>query len=309
MLINTELTNCPVCSNVEYASIGSAIDFEYSTCSNVFDYVRCSSCEAIYIRNRPSIASLNLLYPNSYHNYSKNKSINIVYKFKNFIDRFYLRKYITSNASSFLDIGCCNGRLLSLAKSELPNNALIEGVEISESAASFALDQGFNIYFGSIESIKLKNDTYDLVYMQQVIEHLFNPKAALLNIRDSMKVGGRLIIETPTSECLDFKIFHSRYWGGFHCPRHLLIFSSTSIKKLASDCGFIVESISFKPQPVHWIWSIHHYLLDKMYPKKFANIFHMTNFFLVSIFTSIELVLNFLGFKTSNMCVVLKKPY
>jgi SAM-dependent methyltransferase len=307
MLIKTFNNFCPICKSTKYNITGISKDFEYNTCKNEFKYVTCQKCMTVYIRNSPTIESLSIIYPKNYHNYSLKKTKSLVYKIKDLIDSYNLNKFTDSKISSFLDVGCSNGRMLNLVKKKSGKNTIIEGVEISEEAAKSSIDQGYKVYIGSIENIFLKSEVYDFVYMQQVIEHLFNPEKALQVIYKSMKIGGKLVIETPTTECLDFKIFQGRYWGGYHCPRHLLILNSSSLIDLALKNGFQVENVRYRPQPKHWSWTFHHILLEKSYPSFIISLFHINNFFLVSFFTVVELILNLINIPTSNMCVTLKK--
>ncbi len=306
-IISTDDVSCPSCNNSSFRLVGKSIDFEYYTCQNEFIFVQCLVCSCTYIKNRPTNENLSVIYPPHYHNYSPTSSINFVYKVKNFIDSWGFKKTLPECATSFLDVGCSSGRMLSLAKKNMPPNSLIEGIEITEEAAKSAIMNGFKVHIGSVDNISLHLNNYDFVYMQQVIEHLSNPRAALENLYLAMKKGGKLVVETPTNESLDYKIFKKRYWGGYHCPRHFVIFNSESLVNLAHVVGFCLVKVKYKPQPVHWIWTLHHYLKDKSYPNWIVSRFHMTNTFLVVIFTLLEFLLLFFRFKSSNMSIVLQK--
>ena len=121
--------------------------------------------------------------------------------------------------------------------------------------------------------------------MQQVIEHVFDPEILLNKISTALNNNGLLIIETPTNECLDRRIFSKRYWGGYHIPRHFNVFSQLGITSLAKKYNLEIVFEEYKPQPVHWIWIFHHLLSEKGLPDFFVSFFYMTNPLLLAFFT------------------------
>ena len=308
-LVQTEFQKCCCCSFDNSVKICQGIDFEYKSCSNDFYYHECKNCGHIFLKNVPISKELSTIYPQNYENYSKDRKINLAYIVKSKLDLLSLKKtkkYI-NEIDSIIDIGCADGNTLDIFKEVYPNISNLEGVEINQVAARGAIEKGYKVIIGSADELDFEENKYDLITMQQVIEHVYKPKILIEKISSALKKGGLLIIETPTNECLDLKLFKKRYWGGYHIPRHFNIFSKRGIKNIAQQFDLILISEEYKPQPGHWIWTIHHLLMENKFPKLVVSFFYMTNPLLLGIFTIIELIQSIFTKRMSNMRLILKK--
>jgi 2-polyprenyl-3-methyl-5-hydroxy-6-metoxy-1,4-benzoquinol methylase len=103
-----------------------------------------------------------------------------------------------------LEIGCGAGQLLYYLKAK--GYANIEGVDIGNDQIEMVKKMGIQaVAIASIaEYLKSRSSSYDLIIMNQVIEHL--PKAGLLDdlrvIRGALKDGGTFLFATPNMACL-----------------------------------------------------------------------------------------------------------
>ncbi len=308
-LIQTKSQNCCCCSSNNSIEICKGIDFEYKTCLNDFFYHECKNCGHIFLKNVPTPDELNTIYPINYENYSKDRNRSLAYKVKSKLDLLSLkktRKYI-KKINSIIDIGCADGNTLDLFKKVYPNIKNIEGVEISKIAAKGAIEKGYKVIIGSADEVNFVKNKYDLITIQQVIEHVYKPDILIDKLSTALKKGGILIIETPTNECLDLKLFKKRYWGGYHIPRHFNIFSKRGILNIAYQHNLKLISEQYKPQPGHWIWTLHHLFMEYKFPHSVVSFFYMTNPILLGIFTIIELIQSIFTKRMSNMRLILKK--
>ena len=73
-----------------------------------------------------------------------------------------------------MDIGCASGMFLDVISSKFKQFSNFDGLEISEAAAKKAKEKGYNIFMSLIEDFKFEK-SYDLIAMQQVIEHVHDP--------------------------------------------------------------------------------------------------------------------------------------
>ena len=80
--------------------------------------------------------------------------------------------------------------------------------------------------------LPLPADSYDLVIMNQLIEHVAIAARPALHgdVRD-LRPGGHLFLETPNLDSLDARAFRRRYWGGYHLPRHFHLFDSRTLPR------------------------------------------------------------------------------
>src|SRR5712691_2321572 len=142
------------------------------------------------------------------------------------------------------DVGCGDGRLLDIVKAACAEVEHLAGCEISSFAAENARKKGYDIQVGSFESLTFPPDSFDLIFLIQVLEHLSDPRSAVEKIALMLRPGGRVMIETPSTNCLDFRLFKRRYWGGYHFPRHFNLFVREHAEKLLRAAG--LEPISYK---------------------------------------------------------------
>jgi len=100
-------------------------------------------------------------------------------------------------------------------------------------AAKGLLERGrtVSVVTDAIETLDLPADYYDLIVMQQVIEHVHNPPAVIAKLRSSLRSGGRLVMETPHLWSWDHLLFRSRYWEGYHIPRHFNLWTVDGMRK------------------------------------------------------------------------------
>ncbi|MGZ5486705.1 MAG: class I SAM-dependent methyltransferase [Nitrososphaeraceae archaeon] len=97
---------------------------------------------------------------------------------------------------SFLDIGCGDGYFCSRVKSLF--NADVIGVDISEKACELSNKRGINTIVADLQNIlPFKNETFDVVFCGEVIEHLADTDFLLDEIYRILKKEGYLIITTP----------------------------------------------------------------------------------------------------------------
>jgi SAM-dependent methyltransferase len=94
-----------------------------------------------------------------------------------------------------LEVGCWTGDFLALAQQR---GYSVTGVEPSVSAAEIARARTTaTIHVGDIEHLGSEPNCYDAVYASHVLEHLYEPKAALAKIWECLRPGGILIAEVP----------------------------------------------------------------------------------------------------------------
>jgi SAM-dependent methyltransferase len=139
---------------------------------------------------------------------------------------------------SLLDIGCGAGGNLSRFSA---GGFEVTGVEPDEAARRVASRYG-PVYAGTAELLpqEVRLRAYDTVLLSHVLEHCIDPKVALLNARDLLARGGRLIIEVPNNAAAGFGSYRE-CWPWTDVPRHLHFFTRQSLHELLTRCGFDVE--------------------------------------------------------------------
>ena len=134
-----------------------------------------------------------------------------------------------------LDVGCGDGGRLARWQAM---GWEVEGQEVDATAAEWARDRhGVRVHVGALPDLALPDSTFDVVSLSHVIEHVPDPLALLEECRRILKPGGRLIAVTPNVNSLG----HHRFgacWRGLEPPRHLHLFSPTTLNRLGVQAGF-----------------------------------------------------------------------
>jgi len=97
-----------------------------------------------------------------------------------------------TNANRVLDAGCGKGRYAALIKQQFPNID-IHAVDISEEMLRH-VPQVIRTQCASIQNLPYANDSYDLVYCVEALEHVPNPDAAISEMVRVLRPGGHLVI-------------------------------------------------------------------------------------------------------------------
>jgi len=142
------------------------------------------------------------------------------------------------------------------------------GVEPDEVAFQKAAKiENFLVQKGFLETVHYPDKFFDVILINQVLEHTFDPKKILAECHRILKDNGKLIIAVPDFGSLNSKIF-GKFWYHLDTPRHLYHFNSQTLQKLAEESGFKTEIIE-KEVLVGTLKSI--FVLFNIKPDKFDN--------------------------------------
>ena len=302
---------CPLCGIGSSMAMGRGPDFEFATSVDEWTFKRCAPCDVVYLDPRPELSELSKIYPYDYYAYTfQEHEASLVLRVKSWLNRIRARRYLQlvhGLSGLILDIGCGDGHLLGLIEQEgVPATRLI-GLDFNERAAQAVRARGYRTFERPIEELEEAPGSYALIIMNQVIEHLVDPRAVIRRCAEWLEPGGCLILETPNTDSLDFRLFSKRYWGGYHIPRHWVLFNPDSLGRLAQECGLEVAQVASLPSPFAWVWSFHHWLSEHGAPRWVVDRFHWQNSALLGVFTAWDLIRMPVA-RTSNMRVVARKP-
>lgn len=152
-----------------------------------------------------------------------------------------------NRGSRVLDIGCALGYFLKLSD-DLGCDTY--GVDISEYAIDHAKKQTkAKLYIHDVNKglPMFPDNTFDLVILFDIIEHLDTPFWSLKEIYRTLRTDGKLIITTPNLNAVDrflrTILGKEKTWYGFLDDSHLNLFTPLSLRFLVMKAGFeIVRS-------------------------------------------------------------------
>ncbi len=301
---------CCICDADDAAPVGVGEDYEYRTSEDAFLAMRCDSCELVYLNPRPDVSEFERIYPPTYHAFDfSEKDFGVVYKIRSRLEAKRLLTFCADlpNDARILDVGCGDGFHLKLLQQYGEKGWTLEGVDLDERAVQMAEKSNLKVHLGSIEELDLPENSFDLAFMIQTVEHLEKPVEILAAVRDVLKPGGRLVIVTDNTDALDFRLFKNGYWGGYHFPRHWNLFNRKSLRRLAEKVGFEAIEIKTIVSPVNWVYSIHNALVDWNAPRFLINRFTLKSTASLSAFTSLDIVLQKFG-RGALLRAILQKP-
>lgn len=143
-----------------------------------------------------------------------------------------------------LDMGCGNGDYLVIMRDL---GWSVHGVEPDHNAAKIGRDaSGLDITTGLVNEVDLPKESYDVITLNHVVEHLRDPLETLERVHGLLKCGGRIALVTPNTESLGHRLFH-KDWRGLEVPRHLFLYSGKNIQTLLAKAGFRVEVLHTYP--------------------------------------------------------------
>ncbi|MCA3003167.1 MAG: class I SAM-dependent methyltransferase [Rhodocyclaceae bacterium] len=309
-----EAVSCGVCNADSGREIARSPDFEYLTADNEFVFVECTACGNVYLNPRPVLAELPRIYPSNYYAYHYETAINpIALRAKDFLDRAKVKQWLShvpSKSPRCLDVGCGNGRYLDMLATLGTSTGELYGVELDAGPIEKLNAKGYRGFVGRIEDVEsqLPLGTFDLIVLLQVLEHVSEPQVVMRSLSKLLAPGGVLIVETPNTTSIDVALFKHRHWGGYHTPRHWNLFNERSLRRLAADNQLHVKSIRYLPSHAFWIFSLHHWVLDGLKMPRLAKLFNpLQNIPLLCIFTGFDIVRAALGFRTSNIQLVVRR--
>jgi 2-polyprenyl-3-methyl-5-hydroxy-6-metoxy-1,4-benzoquinol methylase len=138
-----------------------------------------------------------------------------------------------------LDVGCGSGVLLARMQSL---GWQVEGVEVDPGGVSAARARGVSVRQGSLEQQRYPNHSFDAIHSAHVLEHVHDPLRLLAECGRVLKPGGTLVIATPNIESWGHRQLGVS-WSNLDPPRHLLLFSATTLRRAAQDSGLVVRRL------------------------------------------------------------------
>ncbi|MGH9315942.1 MAG: class I SAM-dependent methyltransferase [Thermoanaerobaculia bacterium] len=306
--VQTVESACPVCRGAPAEEHARGKDFEYGTTQDHEWVLRlCTVCDVVLLSPRPADAEIGRIYPSNYYAYDFTGKKTLGYRVKTLLDRRSARAYLshTRPGSNILDVGCGDGRLLRIFAELGVESERLFGMELDAQAVASAQSRGLRVVRGRVEDADYDPGFFGLAVLQQVLEHVSDPRAVIEKLHRILEPGGCAIFETPNTASWDHALFRRRYWGGYHIPRHFFLFRPASLTRLLLACGFEVVEVCFLASPSFWVQSVHHALAERGFPAGVLRFFdpHLPSPLALALFTGLDAIGKVLHV-TSNMRLI-----
>ena len=228
--------NCPICLNFEREVI-SKIGRDLKELTTVI----CTGCGLIHSYPIPTQSELKKFYEHDYRKiYKSCTKPNLKHVFRyapHAINRIkYIKKYLKPQQNTFLDIGSGSGELLYMA---IKSGFVAKGIEPNIGYADYSkkyLD--LPVINKIYHNAELTEKSFDVVNLQDVLEHLPDPLFCLSFINKILKENGILSISVPNIEFYS----HSPITQ-FHYA-HVYNFNSATLKAILFKAGFEILDLN-----------------------------------------------------------------
>ncbi|HDY67170.1 MAG: class I SAM-dependent methyltransferase [Candidatus Scalindua sediminis] len=234
-----EYVNCDLCGDSKTTLI---------FIKDSFKHVRCNSCGLIYVnpRLKNSKETLDSFYASNTNSEGLIKSL---------LDRDYsvkrqkifyaelkkMERYRKLNR--ILDIGCSFGGFLNASKNRGWD---VNGIEAVYEVGKYGKElYGLDIFFGTLDEAQLKPSSFDVIRLNNVIEHIHFPTEFLLKVSVLLRKGGLLIVSTTNYGSFSVLIC-GKDWIYFDGQHHIYLFTPATLKKLLDKNGFTTILLNTK---------------------------------------------------------------
>jgi radical SAM superfamily enzyme YgiQ (UPF0313 family) len=153
------------------------------------------------------------------------------------------------DGSCVLECGSSGGHMTRILAQK---KCCVDCIEIDKTVAHMAYQFARNVYVADLEDTNflktLKNAGYDFITCGDILEHLSTPVNCLLQLKEKLKPGGKIIASIPNVAhgSVRLKLLKGRFEyenNGLLDRSHLKFFDFYSIVELFNDAKLLIESL------------------------------------------------------------------
>ena len=263
---------CPVCGSDERRLLHDDLtDRIWFSADGTWTLYSCSSCSSAFLDPRPDYGSIGAAYADYYvegggsapplvgagirraicngylnarygYEFQPTSRIGpfaarVLPKRRSYADRAVRHLPRFQGRRRLLDVGCGEGAFLAEMRRAGWD---VQGLEPDATAAETARRSGVPVVQQPLEPDVFPSGSFDALTMNHVIEHLHGPIEALRICHDLLRPGGVLWIATPNLGSRGHDLY-GRDWVGLDPPRHLVLFTRSSLSRAVKSAGFEPE--------------------------------------------------------------------
>lgn len=219
---------------------------------------KCLNCGLIFVWPQPSLEELNFIYSRSQGYFGTAVTNLAETTVEPALCLHELLKRYNVGTGRLLDIGCATGKLIFHMQNL---GYTVAGCDINAEAVNIAVNNGLEAQVGTIEMVNFSQESFDIIYMGDVLEHVPSPMQVLKSAYRLLKPNGVIVIITPNakSSFSTSTLLLSRItgfpWAHSEAPYHLFEFTHKSIQDLLKNTGFSPEE-TFTSGKAHFLYAV-----------------------------------------------------
>ncbi len=234
---------CPVCDGVLFQRLYEKNDYPLMECQKC--HLVCTGYYGPKIEAAPNPTNENpisKLYENRYPlEVFQQERPRKIKKSAEELDLLAKLRGAKAAPGKLLDVGCSYGFFLEVARER---GWQVEGVEPSPVASRYARkDSGLEVFNGSLEAARFPAQSFDVVTIRHVLEHIPDAGATLDEAWRILKPGGLLLVAVPNLESLNYRL-NGQHWWWIDPPTHWWYFNRRTLIRLLFRHHFHARHVS-----------------------------------------------------------------
>lgn len=208
---------------------------------NGYLLVKCNQCGLLYLDDRPDDGEISQAHKQGKH--SGERQLDVTGRFEPNKIREYMEVLQdvflgnTGNINSWLDVGCGHGEFLVAVRQYFGAEVHLVGSEPNVHKQQSARQRKLNVSFFDLET---HSGRYDIISILNVYSHIPDPPAFIEVLKNCLKPGGRLLIQTGDTA----DIPADEQCRPFYLPDHLSFASEKIVRDILQRMNFDVVSIN-----------------------------------------------------------------
>jgi len=106
---------------------------------------------------------------------------------------------------------------------------------------------GIPVLAGTLPHPDVKPESFDVVTMNAVLEHVHRPHDVVAAAAKALRPGGYVMVSLPNLASWGFSVFGANWWG-LQIPHHLLHFTPDTLRRLLESQGLEVRRMNIMGQ-------------------------------------------------------------
>ena len=271
--IRLEEVSCHSCGSQQGDTLYRVVDHLYQAVPGEFRLVRCRQCQLVYLTPVPVRQDLARCYPADYfwNDFDRRPLLTWQDRVWNlWVNQLvrrrmaFLQKAIENRPwGPVLDVGCGHGLFLRDLQAKTARQ--VHGIDLQAANIAFLKANHPTILAYRGDFLEWREETrFEAVTMWHVLEHMPDPRAALIKARGCLAPGGVLLIGTQNYQALS-RLIQGKQWTLNDVPRHLFHFTESTLRRELASVGFEITHVWHRSEffPILGSHLFAKYILDR----------------------------------------------
>jgi SAM-dependent methyltransferase len=241
---------------VTCAVCGENVDLHHALTKWSITMKRCGACGHLFTSPRMPESAVSELYGSFYWEQyqvaigSPSLEERVRFDYDNGIHKLHRDVLPHRSSGRLLDVGASSG---GFVKRALERGFLAAGLEPSDDICALARRvHGVTMFAGGLAEQSFSEGSWDVVTLHDVLEHLFEPVREIAEIRRVLSPGGLLVVETPTTDSLNYAE-QGVAWSTISPLEHVHLFSQANAQRVFEAVGFRTIDL-YCPHEDNWLY-------------------------------------------------------